>query len=415
MNTIRPIQEILDVEMLQKVQNQFSDATGMGFVTVDYKGMPITEPSGFTDFCKIVRRKTNLCNICDAHGGLRAEIDGKPVIYRCHTGLLDFAVPLTLNGVYCGAILGGQVCCEEKKPAEVEEKVIDQKTDWEAFTDMRQARRFIKTLPIAKIKAFLQLLQTTIEYLLDESYSSLMIDELVAKDKALIGEKQKRMDIEMNMDKLIAENSRFILDNRAIMDYISVISDMAYMEKAAETQNALYVLSHLMRYSYSGQQESVSDIQHEMGYIETYLEMEKIRIGSKLHYIVEPYEEYADVSCPANIIKPIIDNAVRYTVEPYDDGGRIIVSFVSDEQNLYITVADTGSGLPEDVIENIMNDSDVVLSSKNRYELHRINRTLKFFYGTKYQLRIENDRSGGRVTICIPLNGETGKDEGEVR
>jgi Predicted histidine kinase sensor domain. len=29
MNTIRPIQEILDVEMLQKVQNQFSDATGM--------------------------------------------------------------------------------------------------------------------------------------------------------------------------------------------------------------------------------------------------------------------------------------------------------------------------------------------------------------------------------------------------
>jgi len=58
-----------------------------------------------------------------------------------------------------------------------------------SFYGYEAGKTFYQTLPIAKIKAFLQLLQTTIEYLLDESYSSLMIDELVAKDKALIGRK----------------------------------------------------------------------------------------------------------------------------------------------------------------------------------------------------------------------------------
>ena len=43
MRVLLKITDIIDVEVLQKIQDSFSDATGFATITVDYKGNPITE------------------------------------------------------------------------------------------------------------------------------------------------------------------------------------------------------------------------------------------------------------------------------------------------------------------------------------------------------------------------------------
>ena len=43
-------------ENLEEIQKVISDVTGLAFVTVDYKGEPITEPTGFTTFCQKMRK-----------------------------------------------------------------------------------------------------------------------------------------------------------------------------------------------------------------------------------------------------------------------------------------------------------------------------------------------------------------------
>ena len=43
---------IFGKENLEEIQRIVSGVTGLAFVTVDYKGEPVTETTGFTDFCK---------------------------------------------------------------------------------------------------------------------------------------------------------------------------------------------------------------------------------------------------------------------------------------------------------------------------------------------------------------------------
>ncbi len=106
------IAEVLDLAQVQKILEDFSEATGLATVAVDARGIPVTNSFAFTDFCREMRSdpvRSKLCHGCDAHGGLQSLIEGTPQVYRCHAGLVDFSVPVTEGDKYVGAILCGQV------------------------------------------------------------------------------------------------------------------------------------------------------------------------------------------------------------------------------------------------------------------------------------------------------------------
>ncbi|MGN0675528.1 MAG: PocR ligand-binding domain-containing protein, partial [Oscillospiraceae bacterium] len=85
----------------------------MAALTTDENGVPVTVGSGFTDFCTNLTRKSEKgckrCEECDKNGALQTLHNGKPAVYRCHAGLVDFASPIMVNGKFIGSIIGGQV------------------------------------------------------------------------------------------------------------------------------------------------------------------------------------------------------------------------------------------------------------------------------------------------------------------
>lgn len=105
--------DIIDVNFLQTFQDNFAESVGVASITVDIEGNPVTTPSNFTTFCmkhnreSVVGRKR--CMECDSKGGEESARTGKPAIYDCHAGLVDFAAPIMLEGKQIGSILGGQV------------------------------------------------------------------------------------------------------------------------------------------------------------------------------------------------------------------------------------------------------------------------------------------------------------------
>jgi ligand-binding sensor protein len=107
------VEDLIDLHVLQQFQDSFAKALGMASVSVDNVKGTITEPSNFTDFCmKYTRGSTEgnkRCIACDIEGGKKSGNTGKPAVYSCHAGLVDFAAPIVVDGVQIGAILGGQV------------------------------------------------------------------------------------------------------------------------------------------------------------------------------------------------------------------------------------------------------------------------------------------------------------------
>lgn len=106
------LRHLVDVERLQQIQDEFAADTGLGVITVDSTGAPVTDPSHFTELCQFLRNNPatrKLCYGCDAHGGFQSSIEGKPVVYQCHAGLVDFSVSIIMGNQFLGAVAAGQV------------------------------------------------------------------------------------------------------------------------------------------------------------------------------------------------------------------------------------------------------------------------------------------------------------------
>ncbi len=130
MKELLKLEDIIDVEAFQGFQDDISKATDMALLTVDYKGVPITQHSLCKSYCKLMRRNPQhkaLCQKCDSRGGLEAARMHQPYIYVCHRGLVDLAVPIVANGQYLGAMMAGQVRLSNPHDTEKLERICEGK------------------------------------------------------------------------------------------------------------------------------------------------------------------------------------------------------------------------------------------------------------------------------------------------
>lgn len=98
------IRDFVDLNQLQRIQDQFSDATGLAAIAVAADGKYITEGSNFTDFCmKYTRGCTEGARRC-----VKCDNECKGT-YFCHAGLMDFSNDIMVGDERVGSIIGGQV------------------------------------------------------------------------------------------------------------------------------------------------------------------------------------------------------------------------------------------------------------------------------------------------------------------
>ena len=107
------LEDVFDMDFLQSFQDSFARAAGMTAVTVDKDGKPVTRPTDWSEFCMKYTRGTaegrRRCEQCDKNGGETAARTGKPAVYECHAGLMDFGAPILVDGQQIGSIFGGQI------------------------------------------------------------------------------------------------------------------------------------------------------------------------------------------------------------------------------------------------------------------------------------------------------------------
>lgn len=134
------LRELLNVDQFQEIQDNLAAVTHCAILLVDFSGKPLTRHSRSQPFCQAVRNNPNLgklCEKCDARGGIDAIANGSYSIYRCHFGLVDFAIPVIAQNNYVGAILAGQVKIPANEPLETIIN-LDEHTVHDAFVKAHQ-------------------------------------------------------------------------------------------------------------------------------------------------------------------------------------------------------------------------------------------------------------------------------------
>ena len=163
------VQDIFDMDFLQEFQDNFARSLGITAVTVDLDENPITKPTDWTDFCMNYTRKSPIgnqrCMECDRRGGEESARSGRPSVYECHAGLMDFAAPILLNGKQIGSILGGQVLTEPLDENKFRRIAGEIGVDPEKYVE---AVRKIKYIPRKNLESAAQVL-----YLMANAFSKM--------------------------------------------------------------------------------------------------------------------------------------------------------------------------------------------------------------------------------------------------
>ena len=148
-------------------------------------------------------------------------------------------------------------------------------------------------------------------------------------------------------------------------------------------------LSDFLRYSLRNHQNDLVTLEVEMVNISLYLQIEKIRFGSKLVYRFEIEEECRKQLIPNLILQPVFENAIKYGVYETSHPVEILLE------------ARKMAGFMEICIINDF-DPDSVPRKGEGVGLVNINDRLRIMYGSSRLLTAEMGDNQFKVTILIP-------------
>lgn len=228
--------DVIDRQTLQSLQDAFANATGMAALATDVTGS-VTQLSNPTDFCMNLTRKSPVgcerCNKCDLQGGAESSRTGRPSVYFCHGGLVDFAAPIMLNGRHIGSLIGGQILTEEPDDNKFRKIALEIGVDPEEYV---RALHKIKVVPKSQVDAAAQLLYQMANALSDVGYQ-----KAIAQSKAERTEKAVE-DIQRSFVQINQQTKSAVAEIRALSDSFTSIK-----ESAASTAKAVEITDNITK------------------------------------------------------------------------------------------------------------------------------------------------------------------------
>ncbi|MFV4847361.1 transcriptional regulator PocR [Edwardsiella tarda] len=171
----------LNSELINKIAQDFAQATSLAVVVVNIHGDEISELFNFTPFCLLMRQHPQLsirCRMSDRCGGLEASKLDQPCIYRCHAGLTDFSIPLVIAGHLVGFVLCGQVRLRADEAVELVD-ILNVDNRWQTDPVLLHAFWNVPEMDYARVTASADLLKLIVENCLKKQLNFVVIKDSV--------------------------------------------------------------------------------------------------------------------------------------------------------------------------------------------------------------------------------------------
>ena len=221
-------------------------------------------------------------------------------------------------------------------------------------------------------------------FIIQGKYSQLKIEKQEEELKSISLEKE---NIQANLKLLQAQ-----IEPHFLFNTLSTV--LSLLDTDVETgKKMLGNLTQYLRTSLKHTRNEKNSLKQEMEMIQSYLDINKIRMGNRLNYNIEIPQNLSKIPFPPMLIQPLFENAVKHGIEPKIDGGTIsltISGIVSgDKDVIKIEIADTGIGFDANLPSGI--------------GLGNVKNRLKALYPDKSFIIFEaNKPSGSIVTIGVP-------------
>lgn len=174
--------ELFNIEEIQKLQDEFCEATGVASLIIDVNGNIITKPSNFTDFCSFIRstkKGAENCHKSDMHIG-RLNSKG-PNIQICMSGSLwDSAAGIIVDGKHIANWYVGQIRDDSQNEALIRNYANEIEVDEDILAELFQK---VPSMTIKRFKKVTQLLFTLANQLSELAFKNIQQARFIDKQK----------------------------------------------------------------------------------------------------------------------------------------------------------------------------------------------------------------------------------------
>jgi len=161
------------------------------------------------------------------------------------------------------------------------------------------------------------------------------------------------------------------------------------MTDPARAQEMVINLSQLMRYSLKHDQNEKVFFKQELENNKLYLQIEKVRFGSKLNPVFDIDEKCLQSNIPNMILQPLYENAIKYGVYEATEPVEVKTVCRCNEDFLQVTIKNSY-------------DPNVLAKRGEGIGLRNIRDRLQILYGNPHLLKLEDNRKEFTVTLTIP-------------
>jgi len=183
---------------------------------------------------------------------------------------------------------------------------------------------------------------------------------------------------------------RYQLNPHFMFNTMNAISTLIYKHENDKANEVLDKLCEFFRYSLDQRDKSITTLQKEMELLELYLSIEKTRFGKKLVVKLEICESLMECKVPYMLLQPIVENAIKYSVEPRKNGGSVFIKAKRLDSRLILKIIDEGK------ISNAENRNGFGIGISNTKA------KLDAMFNGDYTVSIIEDDQGTTVSIDIP-------------
>ncbi|WP_226035480.1 sensor histidine kinase [Aquibacillus saliphilus] len=182
-----------------------------------------------------------------------------------------------------------------------------------------------------------------------------------------------------------------------LFNALNVISSMI-LHRSDQAYELVLSLSDYLRakFDFYNKEKWIS-IRDELGFIYSYLAIEKARFEERIKVDVQ-LEDDIDFVVPPLLIQPLVENAVRHGVNMKKEGGTVSIRITKLTQGHLIKVSDDGVGMTNEKLRDIL---DQTFSNEDGIGLQNIQNRMHRLFGKGLQIE-SSLGEGTTISVIIP-------------
>lgn len=232
-------------------------------------------------------------------------------------------------------------------------------------------------------------------------------NEMVSEIKALkIDVYEKKINNQKTMLKFLRLqiNPHFFLNSLNVIYSLALTQNMEVIKELVKRlmKHSRYVLKIA---------DSLVYVKDEFGYIDNYIEIQKLRYSFQLSYILEADEQIGDYRIPQMLIYTFVENAVKYglreakgEIEIKVKAARILHEAM---EYLEIRIEDNGPGFSNEELLAQLNAGEIILDNdgEEHYGIANVKQRTEIIYGSDARISFNNKQPGGAmIHILLPAS-----------